>query len=148
MFYSISRKPTPRIAKIEGIACMSLTDFRVARCLGSLYVDVILHWLSTYQINRRDLHGPFWFNTIKEFQCFSYLLLNFFCKLLIYEQKMSFQKPRGTLVDRQATPSVSGEILCLGIFIRFFFYFLVYKLNFWIKFWILTLLNWGEIVLR
>ena len=26
---------------------MSLTDFRVARCFGSSYADVILHWLST-----------------------------------------------------------------------------------------------------
>ena len=26
---------------------MSLTDYREARCLGSLYAGVILHWLST-----------------------------------------------------------------------------------------------------
>ena len=32
---------------------MSLTDFRVAKCLSSLYADVIWHWLSTN--NRHSL---------------------------------------------------------------------------------------------
>ena len=33
---------------------MSLTNFGVARCLGSSYADVILHWLSTNSFNNHD----------------------------------------------------------------------------------------------
>ena len=39
---------------------MSLTDYRDARCLGSLYAGVILHWLSTnnsVKIKFKDYHS-------------------------------------------------------------------------------------------